>query len=114
MDREGAWLPAGPAAISPAPTATRAAPATRAARTAPPAPLPREQPDTLPPAVSNGQAHVVFCSRRDAGHPEGGGAEQYVHEIARSLASRGNRVTVLCGRAEGLPGDEVRDGVAYR
>lgn len=64
--------------------------------------------------VSAGQVEVVICNWRDLAHPEGGGSELYVEQVARGLAALGNTVTVLCAKVAGVPGDEVRDGVRYR
>lgn len=64
--------------------------------------------------VSAGTAAIVVCNWRDLTHPEGGGSELYVEQVARGLAALGNRVTLLCARVPGQPTDEVRDGVTYR
>lgn len=56
---------------------------------------------------------VLFLSWRDTTHPDGGGAEVYLEEIAAGLARRGHRVTILCARHPGAARDEVRDGVRY-
>jgi glycosyltransferase involved in cell wall biosynthesis/SAM-dependent methyltransferase len=72
---------------------------------------------TAPPiggAVRRGQARIAICNWRDLAHPEGGGSELYVEELARSLASLGNEVTLLCASVDGAPADEVRAGVRYR
>ncbi len=64
--------------------------------------------------VRRGQARIAICNWRDLSHPEGGGSELYVEEIARSLAALGNEVTLLCAAVAGAAADEVRDGVCYR
>lgn len=57
---------------------------------------------------------VTFLSWRDTSHPDGGGSEVYVEELARGLAARGDRVTVVCAAHGGSPRDEVRGGVCFR
>jgi len=57
---------------------------------------------------------VVFLSWRDTRHPEGGGAERYVENVARGLAAAGNHVTILCADHGHAPRDEVRDGIRFR
>lgn len=64
--------------------------------------------------VRRGQARIAICNWRDLRHPEGGGSELYVEELARALAALGNTVTLLCAHVDGVPADEVRDGVHYR
>ena len=65
---------------------------------------------TAPPiggAVRRGQARIAICNWRDLRHPEGGGSELYVEELARSLAKLGNDVTLLCAKVEGAAADEI-------
>ena len=57
---------------------------------------------------------VVICSWRDETHPEAGGSERYVGQVARYLASQGDDVVVLTSDHGGAPRDEVADGVRYR
>ncbi|HEY8301041.1 MAG TPA: glycosyltransferase family 4 protein [Jatrophihabitans sp.] len=52
---------------------------------------------------------VVILNWRDTGHPEGGGSELYVEELAAGLARRGHRVTLVCAR---YPGASVRERTA--
>jgi glycosyltransferase involved in cell wall biosynthesis len=59
-------------------------------------------------------AAVAICNWRDLTHPEGGGSEVYVEQVAAGLAAQGRAVTVLCARVAGQPDDEVRDGIHYR
>ena len=55
---------------------------------------------------------VVILNWRDTGHPEGGGSELYVEELAGGLARRGHDVTLVCARYPGAPAHERRaDGV---
>ncbi len=57
---------------------------------------------------------MVICSWRDETHPEAGGSERYVGQVARYLASQGDDVVVLTSDHGGAPRDEVADGVRYR
>src|SRR6478609_2189557 len=55
---------------------------------------------------------VVILNWRDTKHPEGGGSELYVEELAAGLARRGHRVTLVCARYPGSAARERRtDGV---
>ena len=56
---------------------------------------------------------VTFLSWRDTGHPDGGGSELYVEELARRLVARGHEVTVLCARYPGAPARSCVDGVRF-
>lgn len=56
---------------------------------------------------------ILLLNWRDARHPEGGGSEKYLEEVARGLVGRGHRVTVRTARYPGALGDEVVDGVRY-
>ncbi len=57
---------------------------------------------------------VVILNWRDEEHPEAGGSERYVGEVARGLVARGVEVTMLCSDHGQGPREEVRDGVRYR
>jgi len=54
---------------------------------------------------------VVFLTWRDRRHPDGGGSEVFVEEVARVLARRGHDVTIRCARVAGAPAEEVGEGV---
>jgi glycosyltransferase involved in cell wall biosynthesis len=56
-------------------------------------------------------ASVLFLTRRDSSHPEGGGSELYVEKAAAALAGRGSAVTLFCAAHAGAPPQEVVDGV---
>lgn len=56
---------------------------------------------------------VVFLTWRDTRHPQGGGSERYVEEVARRLARAGRRVTIFCGGYPGAPREEVLEGVRF-
>ncbi|MEJ2885878.1 glycosyltransferase [Actinomycetospora aeridis] len=55
--------------------------------------------------------HVLVLNWRDVRHPQAGGAEQYMHEIARRWVAAGVRVTWYAARPEGLSRREVVDGI---
>lgn len=57
--------------------------------------------------------HVVILNWRDPWHPEGGGSEIYLEQVARRLSAAGNRVTTLTARYSGSRAEEVVDGVRY-
>jgi glycosyltransferase involved in cell wall biosynthesis len=61
----------------------------------------------MPPPPSS----VLFLTRRDTGHPEGGGSELYVEKAAAGLAERGRAVTLFCAAYPGAAPQEVVDGV---
>lgn len=57
---------------------------------------------------------IVVMSWRDVTHPEAGGSEVYVHEVARRWAAAGHHVTIVTARSPGQTLDEVIDGVSHR
>jgi glycosyltransferase involved in cell wall biosynthesis len=54
---------------------------------------------------------VLFLSWRDTSHPDGGGSEVYVEQVAAGLAARGHDVTILCAKHPGAADVSVRDGI---
>ncbi len=64
----------------------------------------------MPPTLTR----ITFLTWRDLGHPDGGGSEVYVEEIAARLAARGYAVTIRCPRYAGARRREVVRGVRYR
>ncbi len=56
-------------------------------------------------------ARVLFLNWRDSRHPEGGGSERYVHQVAEGLAAAGAQVTLFCAAHDRAPADEVVRGV---
>jgi glycosyltransferase involved in cell wall biosynthesis len=54
---------------------------------------------------------ILILNWRDIRSPKGGGAERVTHEVARRLAGEGHEVTWLSSVADGLPSEEVIDGV---
>ncbi len=58
-------------------------------------------------------SRITFLTWRDEGHPDGGGSERYVREIATRLASRGHAVTILCAAYPGAAAEELVGGVRF-
>lgn len=56
---------------------------------------------------------IAFLSWRDGGHPDGGGSERYVQEIAERLVRNGHRVTIVCASYPGAAADETEHGVRF-
>lgn len=56
---------------------------------------------------------MLLLSWRDADHPEAGGAEKYLHEVAHGLVARGCSVTVRTAAYPGALRREVVDGVRF-
>lgn len=56
---------------------------------------------------------VLILNWRDTRHPQGGGSEVYVEQLARRLAADGRSVTVFCAAHPGAPGSEVVAGVRF-
>ena len=57
--------------------------------------------------------HVVLLDWRDPWHPETGGAQLYLHEVATRLVRDGYRVTWLTAGYDGAAPEEVRDGIRF-
>src|SRR6187549_491617 len=57
---------------------------------------------------------IAVLNWRDTTHPEGGGSERYIEQIAADLVADGCEVEVLCSRHPGVPRRLRRDGVLYR
>lgn len=68
---------------------------------------------TQPMATKRG-LRVLIVNWRDVRHPRAGGAETYLHEIARRLVVRGAEVEWLCAGFRGGAADETIDGVRIR
>ena len=56
---------------------------------------------------------VLLLNWRDMNHPEAGGSEKYLSEVATGLAGRGHRVTVRTAAYPGALPRETVDGVRY-
>ncbi len=54
---------------------------------------------------------LVFLTWRDSTHPDGGGSEVFVEEVARELVRRGHDVILRCARHPGSAAQEDLDGV---
>lgn len=54
--------------------------------------------------------HIAFLTWRDTSHPDGGGSEVFVEEVARRLVARGHEVTLVTARTD-RPTDETSSGV---
>jgi glycosyltransferase involved in cell wall biosynthesis len=65
-------------------------------------------------AAARGAAgSVLILNWRDTRHPQGGGSEVFVEEVARRLAGRGRKVTVFCGAYPGAAREETLAGVRF-
>ncbi len=66
-----------------------------------------------PVATTNpsGLPRILIFNWRDTRHVWGGGAEVYVHEIAKRLVKKGYKVTMFCGNDHKSPRNEKVDGV---
>jgi glycosyltransferase involved in cell wall biosynthesis len=63
-----------------------------------------------PPKRGDGKRILVF-NWRDTRHTWAGGAEVYVHELAKRWVRGGHHVTVFCGNDGAAPRREIIDGV---
>ncbi len=54
---------------------------------------------------------ITFLTWRDSTHPDGGGSEVFVEQVARRLVARGHRVRIRCAAVAGQPARESLDGV---
>jgi len=54
---------------------------------------------------------ILVLNWQDIKNPLAGGAEVHLHEIFRRIAGRGNSVTLFCCASEGLPSEEILDGI---
>ncbi len=54
---------------------------------------------------------ILALNWRDLSHPLAGGAEVYIHELAKRWIACGHEVTLLCGAYPGCAGEEIVDGV---
>src|SRR5262245_8228874 len=56
---------------------------------------------------------VLFLNWRDLRHPQGGGSERYVEQLAGWLAAGGDDVIIHCAAHSDAPAQETRDGVRF-
>src|SRR3954452_10398480 len=61
--------------------------------------------------IRSSSIDVLFLSWRDSAHPEGGGSENYVHQMAEGMAATGLRVALFCAAHDRAPAAEVVGGV---
>ncbi|BAA80177.1 glycosyl transferase, group 1 [Aeropyrum pernix K1] len=57
---------------------------------------------------------ILWINHRDPKHPQAGGAEVRLYEIARRLVKMGHEVMVLCEKVSRLPGEEVLEGIRIK
>lgn len=60
-----------------------------------------------------GAHRVLILNWRDTRHPQGGGSEVYVEQVARRLAAEGWEVTLFCGAHPSAPARETVDGIRF-
>lgn len=59
----------------------------------------------------NGHLRILVLNWRDTKHKWAGGAEVYVHELAKRWVKTGHKVTVFCGNDGDDPRNDIIDGV---
>jgi len=59
----------------------------------------------------NGKSRILFFNWRDVNHSWAGGAEVYIHQIAKRWVKWGHPVTIFCGNDGRQKPDEFIDGV---
>jgi glycosyltransferase involved in cell wall biosynthesis len=64
-------------------------------------------------AGDSGTGGVLIMNWRDTRHPQGGGSEVYVEQVAGRLAEGGRTVTVFCAAHPNAPPQEIVDGVRF-
>ena len=67
----------------------------------------------MTPEPEGRRLRLAVLAWRDVRHPEAGGSEVYVHELARRWVRDGHEVVVVTARPEGQPSEEVLDGVRH-
>ncbi|MBI2096532.1 MAG: glycosyltransferase family 4 protein [Candidatus Taylorbacteria bacterium] len=55
--------------------------------------------------------NIAILNWRDRTHSDSGGAELYIHEIAKGLVRAGNTVSLICGQDNSQPKHEVIRGI---
>ncbi len=66
-------------------------------------------PKVLP--INGKSLKILIFNWRDTRHKWAGGAEVYIHELAKRLVEAGNKVTIFCGNDGHSPRNEVVDGI---
>lgn len=66
---------------------------------------------TKNPKSKKEKLNILIFNWRDTKHKWAGGAEVYIHELAKRWVKDGNRVTLFCGNGTKRPKDEKIDGV---
>lgn len=61
--------------------------------------------------LANGKLRILIYNWRDIKHDWAGGAEVYVHELAKRFVNKGHNVTVFCGNDGHCKREEEIDGV---
>jgi len=64
-------------------------------------------------AARTSTRRVVVLNWRDPWHPEGGGSELYVHQVAKQMRDCGKQVTWLTAAYDGAARDEIVDGIRF-
>jgi glycosyltransferase involved in cell wall biosynthesis len=62
----------------------------------------------MPPSP---RRRLLFLNWRDLSHPQGGGSERYVEQLAEWLSAAGDEVMIHCAAHPGAPASELREGV---
>ena len=57
--------------------------------------------------------NILIFNWRDLKHPQGGGAELFLHEQAKIWIKNKNKVTWICGGFKGGEKREVIDGIEF-
>lgn len=60
-----------------------------------------------------GTKRLLILNWRDSRHPQGGGSEVYVEQVARRLAKAGWEVTLFSSSHPGAPGRETVEGIRF-
>jgi len=63
-----------------------------------------------PSSATRGKKILIF-NWRDTRHVQAGGAEEYIHELAKRWVEKGNVVNIFCGNDGKCPRNETIDGV---
>jgi cellulose synthase/poly-beta-1,6-N-acetylglucosamine synthase-like glycosyltransferase/glycosyltransferase involved in cell wall biosynthesis/O-antigen/teichoic acid export membrane protein len=66
---------------------------------------------TLAPEVTKDKLNILIFNWRDTNHVWSGGAEVYVHELAKRWVKMGHEVTLFCGNDTTSPRNDSIDGV---